>query len=182
MNYLDQPLSHWASRTSKDVTVEQLKAVFHYDPETGLFTRTAKPSGRIKIGDVAGTNQRGYLAFHVAGVLCRAHRMAWLYVHGVQPSGFLDHINGNRADNRIGNLREATPGQNCQNTRTTHKNNKLGFKGVNFDPRRTENQFLAYISTNRKRRFIGSFPSAETAHDAYLQAKRQQHEYFNEQA
>lgn len=179
MSFLTTPAQYTrTARTSRDITAEELRGAFHYDPDTGVFTRTVRTSGRIKVGDIAGSVQRGYLAFHVSGVLCRAHRMAWLYVHGIQPNGFLDHINGVRHDNRLANLREATPGQNCQNTRTSHANNKHGFKGVNFDPRRTANKFLAYLSTGRKRVFLGSFPTAQEAHQAYLIAKVQQHEYF----
>jgi hypothetical protein len=98
-----------------------------------------------------------------------AHRLAWLYVYGEWPSDQIDHINRNRSDNRIANLRIATPTQNQAN-RSVCKRNTTGFKGVTVDPR--TGRFRAKIRVNGKRTHIGVFDSAEEAGAAYVAASR----------
>lgn len=96
---------------------------YNYEPTTGQFS---KKSGRPGCGRPA-TN--GYLQIEVAGKRYMAHRLAWLYVYGEWPSGQIDHINQDRLDNRISNLRVVTNKQNGENVKQ-FKHNKSGRTGV----------------------------------------------------
>lgn len=156
-----------------DLTAQRLRELLHYDPETGVFTRRVSTSSNAKAGAVAGSNDgKGYLRIWIDSCPYLAHRLAWVYVHGVQPTNHIDHIDGNPANNRIENLRDVSIGVNQQNRHTAQKNNKLGILGV----KRHGKKFLAQITVDGKRRSIGTFPSYEQAHSAYLIAKRQFHE------
>lgn len=84
----------------------------------------------------------------------------------------LDHINGNRADNRIANLREVPNAVNCQNKRAPLPKNKTGFLGVTRDA----HGFRAAVMLNRRQHHLGRFDTAEAAHAAYVEAKRRLHE------
>lgn len=109
----------------------RLKEALEYDLETGDFIWRIR-RGRCAAGSRAGTlNHHGYIAIQVDGRLREAQRWAWLYVHGTWPDREIDHINGNKADNRIANLRLATRSQNLMNARM-HRNNRSGIKGVIF--------------------------------------------------
>lgn len=156
------------------LTVALLRELFDYDAETGLFKRKVSTTNRVKVGDVAGAkNQKGYINIMVCARLHPAHRLAWLYVHGVWPQGQIDHINGIRDDNRIGNLREATNAQNMQNQRRAHRNSQTGALGGH--PHKENGNYVAQIRVDGKVRHIGSYRTAEEAHYAYLQAKRRLH-------
>jgi len=89
----------------------------------------------------------------------------------VFPEGQIDHINGVRDDNRLSNLRAVSKTENMWNQRKAHPANKLGVMGV----RREYNMFQARISINGKTIWLGSFNTAELAHEAYLKAKRELH-------
>ena len=160
--------------TDKELTQDRLKECLRYDPDTGYFFWIKRNSNRIKIGDRAGTKQNcdGYAEIQIDGVLRKAHRLAWLYVYGEFPQGQIDHINGDRFDNRIVNLRDATPQENTHNQNLPHKHNKSGFLGVVVKPNGT---FYASIRLNKKSIHLGSFPTAELAHEAYLEAKANLH-------
>jgi hypothetical protein len=103
----------------------------------------------------------------------REHRLAWFYVHGVWPAQLLDHINADVADNRIANLREATPSQNCCNRRIQSRNS-TGFKGVS----RRKYAWEANIMLNGKPRYLGHFKTPIAAHEAYLAAADELHGEF----
>ena len=101
----------------------------NYDPDTGVFVWKAA-FGKAKIGAVAGTpSAKGYLVIGVQGRRFLAHRLAWMFVFGAMPNGQLDHIDGNPANNRIANLREATNSQNHGN-RGPSRASTSGVKGV----------------------------------------------------
>ena len=104
-----------------------------------------------------------------------AHRLAWLYTHGKWPSKYIDHINGVKTDNRIANLREADNGENMQNQRRARRNSKTGLLGVRWN--RASGNYVAVITVNRHVINVGSFKTAEEAHEAYLRAKAELHEF-----
>jgi hypothetical protein len=157
------------------MTQDQLKKILSYDPETGLFHWKIKPSKRFAKGMQAGSLGDGYIRIHTNGRQYGAHRLAWLYVHGVEPEHQIDHINGNPSDNRIVNLRQATQMENAQNIRKPQKNNSHGNLGVTYDPKKK--LWRTRISINGTRKYIGKFKTQEQAAQAYLEAKRSMHPF-----
>lgn len=115
-----------------DLTQKRLKELFHYNPQTGIFTGRTQTGGRAKKGYVAGCIEIfGYLRITVDKISYKSHRLAWLYVHGYFPESDMDHINRDKADNRIKNLRVVS--KQCNNRNTGNpKNNKSGVKGVHW--------------------------------------------------
>ena len=157
------------------LTAERLRELLHYDPETGVFTWQKKRNCRVKLGGVAGSiYNNGYRVIGVDRKYRLAHRLAWLYVHGEMPAGEIDHINGDRTDNRIANLRDVSKSVNNQNKKHAMSNNTSGLLGACWDS--YNHQWKAQIGLNGKQYKIGVFDSAESAHAAYLAAKRKLHE------
>ena len=155
------------------LTAERLRELLHYEPSTGVFTWKITRNSRLKPGDVAGSvRPNGYINLGVAGKLYLAHRLAWLYVYGVWPERMIDHINRNKSDNRIANLRDVTRAQNCQNTLKLSTNTS-GFKGVGFD--KAKGKWEAKIWYEGRKKWIGYFPDAQLAAKAYAQAAAQLH-------
>jgi len=157
------------------ITPERLRALLAYDPETGHFTWRVPLSRRIRPGDRAGYANDGYLLVRIDRRNYRGHRLAWLYTFGEWPNGDLDHINCDRADNRISNLREATRSQNQANMRRP-RHNTSGFKGASFHQRK--GKWQAIIQKDGKTLYLGLFPTAADAHAAYCAAAQELHGEF----
>lgn len=160
----------------KPLTAERLRELLSYDSETGVFLRVARTSNRIKAGDKAGTRRPdGYLKVSVDGHQFLAHRLAWFYVHGFWPQHQIDHINGDRSDNRIANLRDVPPTLNQQNQRRAHSRNaSSGLLGASWDRRKAK--WVAQMSCGKASKHIGYFNTKDEAAAAYLTAKRRLHE------
>ena len=154
------------------ISADELRRLFHYDPETGIFTRrTAVPARNGHIGAVVGFKiATGYAMMRIPQKLVFVHRMAWLYMHGYCPA-IIDHVNGDRADNRICNLREVTNQENAQNIKKCRNTNRTGVLGA-F---KNGSGFSSCIKHNGKQIYLGYFKTAEEAHQAYLKAKREMH-------
>lgn len=153
-----------------DTTVDRLKELLLYDQDTGLFTRRRAHgrNGCLNKGAKAGTLQNhGYVAITIDNKRYLAHRLAWLYVYGRWPSKWIDHLNGNRSDNRISNLREVDKQQNQANSKK-YKSNSSGKKGVCLH--KPSNKFRAYIVLNRRQKHLGLFDTVEEAYAAYAEA------------
>lgn len=158
------------------LTAERLRELVSYDPETGIFTRLVRVARRVRVGDVAGAvNKQGYVSFAIDGKTYSAQRLAWLYVHGKWPDACIDHLNGIRHDNRFANLRDVNVKTNVQNQRSPRINNKSGLLGVRIRKECPANPFVAQIQVDGRVRYIGNFPTGESAHAAYLNAKRLLH-------
>ncbi len=155
------------------LTAQRLKELFHYDSDTGLFTRFPVKgiSGRHCVGAI----KHGYLIIGVDHKYYRAHRLAWLYVHGEWPNDGIDHINGDKVDNRISNLRAATQAQNLQNISKANRNSKSGLRGTSWNS--GNNKWRAEILVDGKRKHLGYFEQAEQAHAVYIEAKRTLHPF-----
>lgn len=143
-------------------TIEELKSVLHYDPETGHFTWLTGRRCKVN-GGRAGILKEGYIRIKFGGTNYYSHRVAWFYVTGEWPKGILDHKNRDGTDNSFSNLREATASQNAGNS-AVRKNNKLGVKGI---VRRSDGKFEAKIRKNYKAVCIGRFDTLAEASAAY---------------
>ena len=141
------------------LTQALLKEKLHYNPETGEFIN-------LKSGKKAGwIEASGYIRIQIDTRKYMAHRLAWLHIHGVWPKYTIDHINNDRSDNRLVNLREATLSQNFGNTRLRAYNSS-GYKGVY----RNHKRWQARIKYLGKIIHLGTFETPEKAHDAYKKA------------
>ncbi len=148
-----------------NIPIEELHRQLRYDAETGkIFWRTGTPCYAPGRETGAGTSG-GYRQVVINRCVIRAHRVAWALHYGHWPESQIDHINRDRADNRIVNLRLATNGQNARN-RTAQSNNKCGLKGVS----RYRNRWRATIFANGKQCNIGYFDDLNEAHAAYQAA------------
>lgn len=154
-----------------ELTPEFLWSFLRYDPATGIFTRkqkdgTWRPTGGIHRATgyrVIGINHRPYLA----------HRLTFLYETGEWPVGTVDHINGDRADNRWLNMRDVPIGINAQNRRVAQSNSSGGLLGVSHWPnRRGQKKYVAQVALNGQRVHCSYHATPEAAHEAYLTAKR----------
>ena len=158
------------------LTQKKLKELFHYNSTTGIFTYKVKTAIRVTIGAVAGTLSKrdGYIIIRIKPELYKAHRLAWLYVHGVWPEGDVDHKNHKRADNRIKNLRDVTSAGNAQNRIKANSNNKsTGIQNVYYCEH--NNKFRVMIMTNGKNKHCGYFSTLKIAEGVALRAKRKYH-------
>lgn len=142
------------------------KRVLDYDPDTGDFTWKFR-QGRQQAGTIAGTVRGKYCYIRVYGEVRLAHRAAFAWVHGFWPTHQIDHINGDKQDNRIVNLRAATSQQNAANTPRC-KDNTTGFKGVRRA--RKAGKWWAYIYVDGHDKYLGTYDTPEAAHEAYLKA------------
>ncbi len=151
---------------------QRLRELLDYDAETGRFV-WRQANKRVKAGTVAGyVGNDGYVRIRASGTRFLAHRLVWFYVHGTWPAGEIDHINGDRSDNRIANLRDVSRLTNRQNMRRAQADNRSGLLGVSL----TNNRCKASIRSGGKNHHLGYFASPEAAHAAYVAAKRQTHE------
>lgn len=152
-----------------ELTIERLREVLRY--ECGRFFWRISPSNRVAIGDQAGSlRTNGYWYISIDGVSHLTHRLAWFWHHGTWPELDLDHINRNKWDNRIENLREATASQNIANSRLSSSNSS-GFRGVSWNKRLE--RWHAYICVRGTRKHLGFFETAEDAAAAYAVAARE---------
>lgn len=156
------------------LTQEKVRLLFHYDPETGVLTRIAAGhTSQRFIGETAGSINRtnGYVNVKIGtNNGFRAHRLIWLYVHGLWPQHDLDHINGIRHDNRLCNLREATRAQNVHNA-SCRKTSISGIKGVSWDNAKA--CWITQVYRPDGTKYLGCFESKEDAAKAYrLEAQK----------
>lgn len=153
-----------------ELTVEYLRSILNYDPTTGIFTRRVRTSNPVRVGDVAGSlNGVGYLNISIHSRLYLAHRLAWLYMYGEWPKLDIDHINRNRSDNRIANLRDVSRRQNLQNA-GKRSDNTSGHTGVHWNKQRSKWQ--ARIAPGQKTINLGLFESLEEAAAARKAAEK----------
>lgn len=132
----------------------KLKSLLEYDKHTGFFSWKENRQ-KVKIGDVAGHNSKnGYCYIMIDGKSYRSHRLAWLYVYGGFPKNQIDHINRNKLDNRLENLREASKELNARN-KGLRKTNKSGVTGVHWSKR--YGKWVAKISALGKNYTIGRY-------------------------
>jgi hypothetical protein len=150
------------------LTQEYLHSFLDYDKDTGVFTRKVK-MGVANVGDVAGyvTSKYGYRQIRILRKKYYEHRLAWLYVYGEWPVHEIDHINNNKCDNRISNLRDVTHAENMRTT--NHKVGRTGYRGVRIS--RDGKKYQAVISIKGRCIPLGTFDCPVEAHKAHLAAR-----------
>lgn len=140
---------------------KKVRELFVYDSLTGVLRWRVSPGRRCKAGDVAGSlNPDGYRSVIVDGRRYKTHRIAWLYTFGEWPAGLIDHINRDKGDNRISNLRVATETQNHANSGLS-RNNTTGAKGVHWHIR--DKVWIARIRHLRAEHNLGRFSNFDEA-------------------
>lgn len=162
-----------------DLTAEYVREILDYDPETGVFIRKVRTAQCNQAGDRADklvTNPLcyGYRDITIKGKKYRAHRIAWLHHYGKWPKDQLDHINGDRGDNRIANLRDVPDRVNKENSRRPRKHTTSGYLGVHWSSQ--SGKWHSRITVQGKIKHLGTFADPAEAHQEYLEAKRLYHE------
>ena len=162
-----------------ELSQQTLKEFLDYCPETGVFTWRKRAAMCTKIGVIAGNrNQHGYIRIRFLRHGWMAHRLAWLFVHGEMPTDQIDHIDGDKANNRIINLRQATGSENLRNIKRLPRN-KSGFKGVVWHV--LNKKWMAACRMNGKKVHLGYYKDPEEASRVYLEfAKKCHGEFFHE--
>ena len=141
------------------LTYEEAKRIFTYDPETGFVRQRGYKFAKAK-------SDKGYIRTYCKGKLFYVHRVVWLLHKGEWPKGEIDHINRNRADNRIENLRDVPHHVNASN-----RPDAASMTGTTWHP--DKNKWKAKIQINNKSIHLGYFNTQIEAHEAYLRARRE---------
>ncbi len=146
------------------MTDDELRRAFSYDPCSGqIFSSSGRKVGsKLPVGYI-------YITAKERKIL--AHRLAWFLHYGDWPHGQVDHINRNRTDNTLSNLRLASPAENAQNT-GLKRSNTSGFPGV---VRTKDGKWYAQIRAGGKRLWLGYFDEKELAATAYAVARNELH-------
>jgi hypothetical protein len=155
------------------LTAESVREWFAYDAETGIVTRRMRRGKNCAGSVVTGTASHGYLRVVLNGRNYALHRVIFLMVTGEWPTADVDHIDGDRQNNRWSNLRDVSRRVNMENLRSARRNNKsTGLLGV--APHGS--MFRSRIRAHGRVIELGVFASAADAHFAYVAAKRIYHE------
>lgn len=155
-----------------ELTAERLRSLLTYDPDTGIFTNR-NGRGHAQAGAVAGHVDctTGYRRIVINRRAHKAHRLAWLHVHGQWPAAQLDHKNGDRSDNRIANLRECSKAENSRNVKPRSAS---GVVGVHPHGARWRSQ----IRVAGRNKHLGLFDSINAAAAARRAAELSHHGAF----
>jgi hypothetical protein len=153
-------------KTEKSITeqIREIKRYLRY--EDGKVFWKENRGAKTKKGDRAGSlNSTGYRQIQLNYRSYCEHRIIWLLVHGVWPDNHLDHINGDRLDNRIENLRDVTHRDNLRAFRKPTRGASSQYRGVSWH--KQKNQWCAEITFNGKSTFIGLFKCEVAAAEAW---------------
>ncbi len=155
-------------------TALRLLNVFGYNKDGSLFWKTKAGNGRIAAGTLAGypTTCGGRKVMYQKKAYW-VHHIVWLMHNGNLPTQFVDHINGDRSDNRIENLRLCSQSENMQN-RSRHGIGESNLLGAH---KRRGGKWEAAITLRGQKQWLGVFSTAEEAHAAYLSAKKCVHQF-----
>jgi hypothetical protein len=154
-----------------------LEDVLRYEPGTGKFFWLVARPRKTRAGDPAGhLNKAGYIEIRYNHITYQAHRIAWYLHTGEDPAALqIDHVNGDPADNRIANLRPATPAQNAKNIRK-RKGTTSKYKGVTW--RQKIGKWETQIKIDGKSMYLGCYADELDAHLAYCAAAARLHGEF----
>ena len=156
------------------VSIEDLHLHFSYDSHTGII-RSKTNRRNVHEGDIVGSlDRQGYITTTLFKKPMKQHRMAWAMFYGEWPCGDIDHINRDKKDNRIENLRVVTNAQNKQNL-DKPESNTSGFMGASFHKK--SGKWAANIKMSGQARYLGLYKTPEEAHAAYMSAKQDIHPF-----
>jgi hypothetical protein len=151
--------------------LETLQALLDYNPDTGILTWKVSPSTKFKAGMRAGSvGPRGYVKVTIKCRGYQAHRIAWKLFYGHDPEKIIDHIDHDKSNNKIKNLRLATNSENLANQKLSVSSTS-GAKGVSFH--KCSSKWEAYIAVNGKRKHLGLYTTIKEAKDAYNSAAKE---------
>lgn len=153
--------------------IDWLLRATRYDPETGEVFWVNDVLGGVAGRPIPQRSVKGYRRVVILGRNVYVHRLAWLHMTGRWPT-MIDHISGDRADNRWSNLREATHQQNMQNRRQAQRNSRSGLLGVG--KRAHGKTYYVRLQHNGSTIRVGGLQTADDARRAYLALKREFHE------
>ncbi len=155
------------------VAIDELRRILSYDSDTGVFTWKVRRKGTKKSRVAGAKMSHGYVAIGIDGVDYTAHRLAWFYTNGHWPSGVIDHINGDKSDNRIGNLRDTNQVINMINVHSARSDSSTGVRGVSWHKQR--NKYTARLQVGKKYLSLGLHDTIDQAKKAYDEAKLKYH-------
>lgn len=145
--------------------------------EDGNFYWVSPPHRHVRLGEMAGYFRSGYRIIRFNKADHRASVLAFFMAHGRLPIGVVDHINGNRADNRIENLRECSIAENNQNLSCLPKGESKTSRFIGVCWHKKRKVWRASIKNKGKKVELGEFKNEEDAFEAYLAAKRKFHTF-----
>jgi len=157
-------------KTIAGISVESLRDVLHYNPETGIFTWKQTGKGKRAGGIAGNTRPDGYRRINVGGKLYYAHRLAYLYMTGEWPKDLIDHANMDPSDNRWCNIRACDQRQNRGNRRIDPRS-RSGIKGIHY--RADCDKWWAYICPNGRLKSLGMYKTLEEAMAARATAAKE---------
>jgi len=150
------------------MNIEKLKERLFYCPDTGEFRWSEELNNRHRGTKAGQLTDNGYIRLHIDKKKVLAHRLAWAYVYGEFPKGHIDHIDRNKTNNRISNLREASAKENAQN--------RGNIKGAYWH--KNSRMFISRIQVDGKIYELGYFRTEEEARQAYIAAKQKHHPFY----
>jgi len=158
------------------ITVAKLRRLIEYSPTTGSFRWRVTRSSTASAGGDAGTEAKGgYLKIMLDGRQYSAARVAWAHSYGEWPTERVSFRDGNPKNRRLKNLRLGSMSQVVAHSRL-RSDSTSGFKGVSREP--TTGKWMAYVNKDKRRVYLGCFPTKRAAHAAYVTAARQIHGEF----
>ena len=150
------------------MTRDDIKHLFDWCPESGVLRWKSPTSNRVKAGDVAGNlDSKGYYRVGLHGAQYRLHRVIWLLAYGEWPKGEIDHIDGNRINNSISNLRCVSHKRNSRNCKLS-KNNTSGHIGITWHKK--AGKWMASVSIDGRQQHLGLFDDKRDAISARAKA------------
>lgn len=161
---------------------EEIRGLFDLNTETGqLRWKTSTSRGRYTQRVAGSPHRLGYVQVKIGKKSYLAHRIVWAIVYGEWPSCQVDHIDGNKANNAVSNLRLVTTSQNAQNRAINGVKTASGLMGAIYVPgtSRRRECWESRIKLNGVSTYLGRFKTPEEAQTAYLSAKKNLHPYFS---
>lgn len=155
-----------SSLRKSGVSHETIRELFDYDAETGLLSRKASKRPQFLMATKANDGRDGYVRHYALNGYYLAHHIIWFWWYGEHFVNFIDHIDGDRANNRIENLRDVSHRVNCWNTTRARKG--AGLIGAALQK---NGRYLARIKVVDRQVVIGTFTTEQESHEAYMEVK-----------